>query len=45
VLLIGAVLTWAAMSGQFENLEAEGKRILGEGGRLEPEKVEHPPPT
>jgi cbb3-type cytochrome oxidase maturation protein len=45
VLLIGAVLAWAAMSGQFENLEAEGRRILDEGGRSEPEKVEHPPPN
>jgi cbb3-type cytochrome oxidase maturation protein len=33
-LLIGAVLAWAALSGQFENLEAEAKRILHE--RLEP---------
>jgi cbb3-type cytochrome oxidase maturation protein len=40
VLLIGAVLTWAALSGQFENLEAEGKRVLGEQCRLEAEKVE-----
>ena len=31
VLLIGAVLAWAALSGQFENLESEGARILGEG--------------
>jgi len=28
VLLIGAVLVWAVLSGQFENLEAEGARIL-----------------
>lgn len=28
VLLIGGVLVWAVMSGQFENLEAEGRRIL-----------------
>jgi cbb3-type cytochrome oxidase maturation protein len=42
VLLIGAVLAWAVLSGQFENLDAEGARILadddaaGEGreGRL-----------
>jgi cbb3-type cytochrome oxidase maturation protein len=43
VLLIGAVLTWAALSGQFENLEAEGKRILDERGQSEPEKAEHRP--
>jgi cbb3-type cytochrome oxidase maturation protein len=43
VLLIGAVLAWAALSGQFENLEAEGKRILDER-RLDTEKVEHPAP-
>ena len=30
VLLIGAVLAWAALSGQFENLESEGARILDE---------------
>jgi cbb3-type cytochrome oxidase maturation protein len=42
VLLIGAVLAWAVLSGQFENLDAEGSRILadddasgpGRGGRL-----------
>jgi cbb3-type cytochrome oxidase maturation protein len=28
VLLIGAVLAWAVLSGQFEDLEAEGRRIL-----------------
>jgi len=28
VLLIGGVLVWAVLSGQFENLEAEGARIL-----------------
>jgi cbb3-type cytochrome oxidase maturation protein len=31
VLVIGAVLAWAALSGQFEDLEAEGQRILQEG--------------
>jgi len=31
VLLIGAVLAWAVLSGQFENLDAEGARILGDG--------------
>jgi len=33
VLLIGAVLTWAALSGQFENLEEEGRRILDDAER------------
>jgi cbb3-type cytochrome oxidase maturation protein len=28
VLLIGAVLAWAVLSGQFENLDTEGRRIL-----------------
>ena len=28
VLLIGAVLAWAVLSGQFDELEAEGRRIL-----------------
>ena len=28
VLAIGGLLVWAVMSGQFENLDAEGRRIL-----------------
>lgn len=28
VLLIGGLLAWAVLSGQFDNLEAEGARIL-----------------
>jgi len=28
VLLIGVVLAWAVLSGQFDDLEAEGRRIL-----------------
>lgn len=32
VLVIGGVLAWAVMSGQFENLESEGTRILGDDG-------------
>jgi cbb3-type cytochrome oxidase maturation protein len=28
VLLIGAVLAWAVLSGQSDDLEAEGRRIL-----------------
>lgn len=30
VLLIGGVLVWAVMSGQFEELDDEGKRVLDE---------------
>ncbi|HRK56182.1 MAG TPA: cbb3-type cytochrome oxidase assembly protein CcoS [Burkholderiaceae bacterium] len=32
VLLMGAVLVWAAMDGQFEALEQEGQRLLGGDG-------------
>ena len=28
VLAIGALLVWAAMSGQFDSLDREGRRIL-----------------
>jgi cbb3-type cytochrome oxidase maturation protein len=28
ILAIGAVLVWAAMSGQFDSLDREGRRIL-----------------
>ena len=31
VLLIGAVLAWAVLTGQFDNLETEGRRILEDG--------------
>jgi cbb3-type cytochrome oxidase maturation protein len=30
VLAVGGLLVWAAMSGQFEGLEDEGRRILDE---------------
>jgi cbb3-type cytochrome oxidase maturation protein len=30
VLAIAGLLVWAAMSGQFEDLESEGRRILEE---------------
>jgi len=30
VLAIGGLLVWAAMSGQFESLDEEGRRILDE---------------
>jgi cbb3-type cytochrome oxidase maturation protein len=47
ILAIGALLVWAAMSGQFDSLDDEGRRILddedapGQGGALPPEQ--HPP--
>lgn len=28
VLLIGGVLAWAVMSGQFDDLDAEGRRVV-----------------
>ncbi len=36
VLLIGGVLVWAVMSGQFEDLEAEGRRILNDDDEAAP---------
>jgi cbb3-type cytochrome oxidase maturation protein len=30
ILAIGGLLVWAAMSGQFESLDEEGRRILQE---------------
>jgi cbb3-type cytochrome oxidase maturation protein len=30
VLAVGGLLVWAAMSGQFDGLEQEGRRILDE---------------
>jgi len=45
VLLIGAVLTWAALSGQFEDLEAEGKRILDDADRVGAPKAGPDVPT
>ena len=30
VLVIGAILAWAVMSGQFEKLDEEGDRVLRE---------------
>jgi len=43
VLLIGAVLAWAALSGQFENLEEEGRRILDDGERVAHRNPPAPP--
>jgi cbb3-type cytochrome oxidase maturation protein len=30
VLLVGGLLTWAVLSGQFEDLDAKGARVLEE---------------
>jgi cbb3-type cytochrome oxidase maturation protein len=40
VLLIGGVLAWAVMSGQFEGLDDEGKRVLDEDDDRAPKKGE-----
>ena len=31
ILGIGAVLAWSVLSGQFDELEGEGRRILDDG--------------
>ncbi|MBV8209595.1 MAG: cbb3-type cytochrome oxidase assembly protein CcoS [Burkholderiaceae bacterium] len=36
VLLIGAVLAWAVMTGQFDDLDDEGRRILDGEDRADP---------
>ena len=36
ILAVGALLVWAAMSGQFESLDEEGRRILDEDGATPP---------
>ena len=33
ILAIGGLLVWAAMSGQFEGLDEEGRRILDDDSR------------
>jgi cbb3-type cytochrome oxidase maturation protein len=35
ILAIGGLLVWAAMSGQFEGLDEEGRRILEDDSRPE----------
>ncbi|MDE1950112.1 MAG: cbb3-type cytochrome oxidase assembly protein CcoS [Burkholderiales bacterium] len=30
ILIVGGVLAWAVLSGQFEDLDAQGARILDE---------------
>jgi len=32
VLAVGGLLVWSVMAGQFEDLDAEGRRILDEDG-------------
>ena len=36
ILGIGALLVWAAMSGQFDSLDREGRRILDEDDERRP---------
>lgn len=36
VLAIGALLVWAALSGQFDGLDTEGRRILGDDDTAAP---------
>jgi len=36
ILAIGALLVWAAMSGQFDRLDEEGRRILDEDSPADP---------
>ena len=45
VLLIGAVLAWSVLGGQFDDLDREGRRILDdsdEAGRPPPVKAGEP---
>jgi len=39
ILAIGGLLVWAAMSGQFEGLDDEGRRILDEDEGVPPADV------
>ena len=39
VLAIGGLLAWSVLGGQFENLDAEGTRILEERPAGKPEAV------
>ena len=45
VLLIGAVLAWAVLTGQFDDLEAEGRRILDDGPPRRPDGQQPAPPA
>jgi cbb3-type cytochrome oxidase maturation protein len=42
VLGIGALLAWAVLSGQFDGLEQQGRRILDHEPASEPEAQESP---
>jgi len=42
VLAIGGLLVWAAMSGQFEHLDDEGRRILEDEGAEQPADKQDP---
>jgi cbb3-type cytochrome oxidase maturation protein len=44
VLGIGAVLAWSVMSGQFEDLDSEGKRILEDQPPADKGKTPDGPP-
>jgi len=43
ILAIGGLLVWAAMSGQFESLDDEGRRILDDDAPA-PQRAEGEPP-
>jgi cbb3-type cytochrome oxidase maturation protein len=38
ILAIGGLLVWAAMSGQFESLDDEGRRILDDDEPAAPDR-------
>lgn len=42
ILAIGGLLVWAAMSGQFDSLDQEGRRILDEDDEGRPGGDEGP---
>ena len=42
VLLIGGVLVWSVMSGQFEDLDDAGNSVLDEQDRTEQRSESHP---
>jgi len=41
VLLIGGILVWAVMSGQFEDLDEAGERILRDDEELGSDRPPH----
>jgi cbb3-type cytochrome oxidase maturation protein len=44
ILAIGGLLVWAAMSGQFEGLDEEGRRILDDEAASERAGPDAAPP-